>query len=75
METCKYPQFPAHLSVVHTALYTTVTNSLLLKKRIINASTAQGTTGDQEREAVNFAFIDARLVRPSHTILFTLSNL
>jgi hypothetical protein len=42
--------------------YINVSNAHLLKKRIINASTAQGTEGDQEREAVSFAFIDARLV-------------
>lgn len=65
METYQYPQFPVNLSVVHMVLYTNVANASLLKSRIINASTTPGTDGDRERDAVNFAFIDARLVSPS----------
>ncbi|KAF8905834.1 kinase binding protein CGI-121-domain-containing protein [Gymnopilus junonius] len=32
------------------------------KARIIAASTAEGDFGEKEREAVNFAFVDARLI-------------
>jgi EKC/KEOPS complex subunit CGI121/TPRKB len=64
METYQYPQFPTDLSVVHIALYTAVTNASLLRSRIIKASTIRGTEGDRERDTVNFAFIDARLVSP-----------
>ena len=31
---------------------------------LISAATMPGTDGERERAAVNFAFIDARLVRP-----------
>lgn len=62
METYRYSQFPPHLSVVHLALYKNITNSGQIRTRIIHAATAEGDQGDQERAAVNFAFIDARLV-------------
>ena len=53
---------PSH-SHVHVALFRNVSNSADLKNRIIAASTAEGEEGEREREAVNFAFVDARLVR------------
>jgi EKC/KEOPS complex subunit CGI121/TPRKB len=59
METCVYSS-----TVVHIALYTGVSNAATLRQRIINAASATGPEGDAEREAVNFAFIDARLVSP-----------
>ncbi|THH16927.1 hypothetical protein EW146_g3798 [Bondarzewia mesenterica] len=62
METYTYPHFPANASVVHVALFTSVTNGKDLRARIVKASTLDGPTGDAERVAVNFAFIDARLV-------------
>jgi EKC/KEOPS complex subunit CGI121/TPRKB len=62
METYTHPQFPVHLSVVHVALYTAVANSSLLRARIIKAATTQGAEGDCERDTINFAFVDARLV-------------
>jgi EKC/KEOPS complex subunit CGI121/TPRKB len=61
METQVYSEFPAHLSVVHVALFTQITNSALLRARIIGAATSGQ---ESEREAVNFAFINARLVCP-----------
>lgn len=64
METYHYPQFPAGLSVVYIALYTAVTNVSPLRARIIQAPTIPGSEGDHERDIVNFAFIDARLVSP-----------
>ena len=60
MESYHYPHFP---SIVYIALFTAVTNAGDLRNRIINAATLAGPEGDEEREAVNFAFVDARLVR------------
>lgn len=62
MEVFSFPQFPAASSLVYFTLYTNVTNSAAVRKRIIGAASAQGLSGEQEREAVNFSFIDARLV-------------
>ncbi|KAJ7828084.1 kinase binding protein CGI-121-domain-containing protein [Mycena leptocephala] len=62
MECYKLPQFPTHLSCVHTALYTDVSHSDLLRKRLITASTAEGSDGERERDALNFSFIEARLI-------------
>jgi len=60
MESFDYPQFS---STVHVALFNHVANAAKLKARIVRASTLEGTEGQVEREAVNFAFVDARLVR------------
>ncbi|KAJ7465297.1 kinase binding protein CGI-121-domain-containing protein [Mycena latifolia] len=62
MESYQLPQFPNHLSCVHAALYTDVSDSDLLRKRLITASTAEGIDGERERDALNFAFIEARLI-------------
>ncbi|KAI0250507.1 CGI-121-domain-containing protein [Lactifluus subvellereus] len=59
METFAYPHFS---STVQVALFKHVTNAANLRARIVRASTLEGREGDAEREAVNFAFIDARLV-------------
>lgn len=63
MESYGYECFPAHLSSVHIALFTSVTNAAQLRSRIIGAATKEGDEGDRERDAVNFAFIEAKLVR------------
>lgn len=62
METYRYPQFPLQFATVYVALFTGVQNAAELKKRLVAASVMPGDEGDIEREAVNFAFIDARLV-------------
>ena len=59
METVVYSNFQAK---VHFALFTSVKNSKEIRERIIRASTAEGAEGDAAREAVNFAFVDAKLV-------------
>ena len=59
MESFTYPHFS---STIHVALFVHVTNSAKLRARIIRASTLEGVEGQTEREAVNFAFVDARLV-------------
>jgi len=63
MESLNFPHFDPKHSQVHIALFRDVTNAASLKSRIVAAATAKGEHGDKEREAVNFAFIDARLVR------------
>lgn len=49
--------------VAHYALYTPVNNAANIKERIISAAKAEGDVGDRERDDINFAFIDATLVR------------
>ncbi|KAJ7081371.1 CGI-121-domain-containing protein [Mycena belliarum] len=62
MQSYQLPQFPPDFSCVHAALYIDVSDADLLRKRLITASTAEGLTGARERDAVNFAFIEARLI-------------
>ncbi|RDB15625.1 hypothetical protein Hypma_004011 [Hypsizygus marmoreus] len=62
IETFTFPQFSPDRSVVHVGLYTNIKNAAGLRKRIIGAAGMQGEEGDREREAVNFAFVDARLI-------------
>ncbi|KAH9007272.1 CGI-121-domain-containing protein [Lactarius hatsudake] len=59
MESFAYPHFS---SIAHVALFDRVTNAGEIRARIVRASSLEGDEGDAEREAVNFAFIDARLV-------------
>ncbi|KAF8603544.1 CGI-121-domain-containing protein [Ceratobasidium sp. AG-I] len=59
MLSSHYKFFPAELSRVHIALFTHVQNAEKLRSRLIAASTAEGEEGQKEREAVNFAFVDA----------------
>jgi EKC/KEOPS complex subunit CGI121/TPRKB len=62
MQTLQYPQFPAESSTVHIALFTNVTNAAQVRARIVNAAGMTGQEGDDERAAVNFAFVEPRLV-------------
>ncbi|KAJ7505576.1 kinase binding protein CGI-121-domain-containing protein [Mycena galericulata] len=62
MQSYQLAHFPPQLSFVHAALYTNVSDSDLLRKRLITASTAEGPDGERERDALNFAFIEARLI-------------
>ncbi|KAI0637580.1 CGI-121-domain-containing protein [Trametes polyzona] len=62
MQSFRYDHLPTELSTVHIALYENVSNSAALRSRIVRASTLEGAEGDAEREAVNFAFIDAQLI-------------
>lgn len=62
MESFHYSQFSQEYSNVHIALFTNVTNATELRNRLVQASTMSGPEGDAERQAVDFAFIDATLV-------------
>ena len=67
MESFHYDHLPPALSTVYVALFTNVANASQLRARLVKAASMDGAEGDIEREAVNFAFIDARLVRSIHT--------
>jgi EKC/KEOPS complex subunit CGI121/TPRKB len=67
METYYYSQF--NNAVVHVALFDDVTNAAAIRSRIVRAARNLSVDGDTEREAVNFAFIDARLVGMSTPVL------
>ena len=63
MEIYDYPQFNLQAAI---CLFTDVKNGPEIRKKIIEAATCQGEEGDVRRNAVNFAFVDARLVSRSH---------
>lgn len=48
---------------VHVCLFLDFHEGAKLKSRLITAAGLDGASGDAERERVNFAFIDASLVR------------
>ncbi|KAL5488403.1 hypothetical protein ACEPAI_6521 [Sanghuangporus weigelae] len=62
METFVYNHFPNRISSVHIALFASVKNAAELRSRIVKAATTEGPEGEAEREAINFAFIEAKLV-------------
>ncbi|KZT13190.1 CGI-121-domain-containing protein, partial [Laetiporus sulphureus 93-53] len=62
MQTFRYAYFPADVCTVHVALFADVANAAAVRARIIRASITEGQEGEHEREAVNFAFVDARLI-------------
>lgn len=62
MEAYHYPQFN---TVVYTAKFKDVKNAEALRSRIVKAASLDGADGEAERDAVNFAFIEARLITSS----------
>ncbi|KAI6039258.1 kinase binding protein CGI-121-domain-containing protein [Pisolithus marmoratus] len=62
METYHYPQFNA---VVYAAKFNDVKNAEALRSRIVKAASLDGAEGESERDAVNFAFIEAKLITSS----------
>ncbi|KAG8860579.1 hypothetical protein FRB96_003833 [Tulasnella sp. 330] len=62
VEVLTYPHLRHDLSQVFLALFTHVTNASAIRSRIIAAATADGPKGDEERELINFAFIDAKTI-------------
>jgi hypothetical protein len=59
MEVYRFPHLKA---TVYISIFQKVENASSLKARLVAASTMQGEEGVFERAAVNFAFIDAKLV-------------
>ncbi|KIO29161.1 hypothetical protein M407DRAFT_70869 [Tulasnella calospora MUT 4182] len=72
IEAYSYPHLPNDLSRVFVGLLVNVKNASAIRSRIIAASTAAGESGDVEREAVNFAFIDARTLTSREHLLAAL---
>ncbi|KAJ7644349.1 kinase binding protein CGI-121-domain-containing protein [Roridomyces roridus] len=62
MQSYQLPHLPPHLSSVHAALFKDVSDAAQLRQRLITASTAEGPDGTRARDALNFAFIEARLI-------------
>ncbi|BGP39107.1 hypothetical protein JCM10450v2_003060 [Rhodotorula kratochvilovae] len=57
-----YP-LPYHGSTIHLALFAPIQNAAELRKRLVTASTLPADeAGDSERRAVDFAFVDARMI-------------
>lgn len=48
--------------VIFAAKFNNVKNAGAIRARIVKAATMDGADGDEERDAVNFAFINAKLV-------------
>ncbi|KAG8944951.1 hypothetical protein FRC04_001303 [Tulasnella sp. 424] len=72
LETYSYPHLSNDISKVFIGLLVDVKNASAIRSRIIAASTAAGEAGDVEREAVNFAFIDARTLASREHLLAAL---
>ena len=62
MESLHFLHFQSDRSYAHIALFRNVSSSEKLKNRLVSASSTEGELGDKEREAINYAFINARLV-------------
>ena len=62
MEVYEYPQFSLQAAI---CLFIDVKNGPEIRKKIVEAATCQGEEGEALRDAVNFAFVDARLVSGS----------
>lgn len=60
LEVYRCPEFI--YPVVYTARFKHVKNAGAIRGRIVKAATMDGPEGEKERDAVNFAFINAKLV-------------
>lgn len=60
LEVYRCPEFI--YPVVFAAKFKHVKNAGAIRARIVKAATLEGPEGDEERDAVNFAFINAKLV-------------
>jgi EKC/KEOPS complex subunit CGI121/TPRKB len=65
MDVIRYEYLPTGLQDVHLCLFEDVRNAAVLRQRLTEASRMQGAAGDAERQAVNFAFLDASRARHS----------
>lgn len=55
-------RFNHNKNVAYALLFIPVNDPGKIKQRIIDAAKIEGPEGDEEREAVNFSFIEASLV-------------
>lgn len=62
MQVYDYPQFSLQAAI---CLFTDVKNGPEIRKKIIEAATCRGDEGEALRDAVNFAFVDGKLVSRS----------
>ncbi|KAL9712380.1 hypothetical protein Ac2012v2_003617 [Leucoagaricus gongylophorus] len=62
MDLFLFPHLAPSRATTHVALFLNVKNASNLRKRIVSAVTMGGEIGETEREQVNYAFIDARLI-------------
>lgn len=60
LEVYRCPEFI--YPVIYAAKFKHVKNAGAIRERIVKAATMEGPEGDKERDAVNFAFINAKLV-------------
>ncbi|KAI9572472.1 kinase binding protein CGI-121-domain-containing protein [Boletus coccyginus] len=60
LEVYRCPEFI--YPVIYAAKFKHVKNAGAIRERIVKASTMEGPEGDKERDAVNFAFINAKLI-------------
>lgn len=60
LEVYRCPEFI--YPVIFAAKFKHVKNAGAIRQRIVKAATMEGPEGDKERDAVNFAFINAKLV-------------
>ena len=63
MEVYDYPPFGLQAAIY---LFTDVRNGPEIRKKIVEAANRQGEEGEALRDAVKFAFIDAKLVSRRH---------
>jgi EKC/KEOPS complex subunit CGI121/TPRKB len=63
MESFTYAYLPEEVQTVSIALFRDVRNAAALRSRLVFAANMPGEEGVVERDALNFAFIDAKPVR------------
>jgi hypothetical protein len=63
MESYRLEGFPPEYSTVHIALFHGVTNAADLRQKLVTVASAQGIDAETERNKLDYAFIDASLVR------------
>lgn len=64
METYTLPNLPPPLSTIQIAYFVNVQNASDIRSRLVKAATTEGAEGDRLRDEVDYAFIDASMVRP-----------
>ncbi|KAK9897420.1 CGI-121-domain-containing protein [Cystobasidium minutum MCA 4210] len=63
------PAYPAELAEISFALFVNMEGSAALRQRLIKASTMEGDEGITERQRVDFAFLDAKMIASRDQLL------